>query len=200
MGLFRKKESSEYTASGAGDVIYLLLADGFEEIEALTPLDMLRRAGLNVKTVAIHREKTVRGAHGIEVIADLSTEDAEDIPSLLILPGGMPGAKNLDGSAFVDALICKTATVGGRLAAICAAPFILGKRGYLNGKRAVCYPGFEKDLTGAVVTDSGVETDGNVTTAAGMGVALAFAKELVRLMKDEKTAEQLMESIQAYRN
>lgn len=172
-------------------MIYLLLADGFEEIEALTPLDVLRRAGLSVRTLSI-KDGPVMGAHGITVTADMPAEEAVDRIELLILPGGMPGSKNLDACPQTDRLIQKATADGGRLAAICAAPMILGKRGLLAGRRAVCYPGFEKYLTGAtVVTDRDVVTDGYITTAVGMGAAPKFSTALLALMTDCKTAEEI---------
>lgn len=176
-------------------MIVTLLANGFEEIEALTPVDVLRRAGLDVKTCSIDKRE-VMGAHGITVLADLlPCEIPLDEVEMLILPGGMPGATNLDASPLTDRLIDAVLSKGGRLAAICAAPLVLGKRGLLNGKRATCYPGFEDQLTGATVTGEGVVTDGNITTAKGMGVALEFAKELVRLTLGNEKAEAISASI-----
>lgn len=177
-------------------MIYVLLAEGFEEVEALTPLDMLLRAGADVKTVSITEEKSVRGAHGICVAADLSASEAKYLPELLILPGGMPGTRHLDGSPFVDALVRDTVKKGGRLAAICAAPMVLGKRGLLVGKHAVCYPGFEEMLTGAYLSENQVVTDGLVTTATGVGSALLFGAELVRLMYGEETKDRLLDALQ----
>ncbi len=176
-------------------MIVTLLANGFEEIEALTPVDVLRRAGLNVKTCAIG-EKEVVGAHGIKVLADLCPHElnASEV-DMLILPGGMPGATNLDASPLTDALIEEVLSRGGRLAAICAAPLVLGRRGLLKGRRATCYPGFEDELLGATVTGEGVVTDGNITTAKGMGVALDFAKELVRLALGKEKAAEISASI-----
>lgn len=176
-------------------MIITLLANGFEEIEALTPVDVLRRAGLDVKTCSIG-EKGVMGAHGIEVFSDLSPSeiDPADV-DMLILPGGMPGATNLDASPLTDALIESVLSKGGRLAAICAAPLVLGRRGLLEGKNATCYPGFESELSGANVTGEGVVTDGNITTAKGMGVALDFALELVRLTVGEDKAREISSAI-----
>ena len=175
--------------------IALLLANGFEEIEALCPLDMLRRAGCEIETVGIGG-KEISGAHGIRVIAD-KCDKCADIADYgaVILPGGMPGAVNLDNSEFTDKLISHVANSGGRLAAICAAPIVLGHRGLLEGKRAVCYPGFEGELHGARVLSLGVVTDGNITTARGMGVALEFSLELVSLFKSKQTAEKLSAAI-----
>ena len=175
--------------------IALLLANGFEEIEALCPLDMLRRAGLEVDTVGIGGKEIV-GSHGIRVIADKCDKCANiNDYGAVILPGGMPGAVNLDNSEFADKLISSVAKNGGRLAAICAAPLVLGHRGLLRDKRAVCYPGFEGELQGAEVLSCGVVTDGNITTARGMGVALEFAEELVSLFASEEVSRRISASI-----
>ena len=174
-------------------MILLLLADGFEETEALVPLDLLRRAKRDARTVGI-TGKTAVGAHGIPVTADLLPREVKGKIDLLILPGGMPGAKNLDESPDVDRLIEQTLADGGRFAAICAAPMILGHRGLLEGKRAVCFPGFESELRGAVVTKSRVETDGNVTTAVGMGAAYEFGLELISLLSGRDAAESVRRS------
>ena len=177
-------------------MVVLLLADGFEEIEALTPLDMLRRAGVNVASVSISDELAVTGAHGITVIADVTKDSLElSCIELAIFPGGMPGAKNLDESEFTSRLIKAVLANGGRLAAICAAPMILGKRGLLKGKRACCYPGFENELLGAEISYEPCVTDGNITTARGMGAALDFAEELISLIKDKETCRKISSSI-----
>ena len=171
-------------------MIAILLADGFEEIEALTPLDVLRRAGLNVKTVAIGSKIAV-GSHGIAVVCDMNADEVDLTEvTTVIFPGGMPGSLNLDASPFSDKIISAVLKNGGRLAAICAAPLVLGRRGLLDGKRAVCYPGFEDELKGAEIPSESVVTDGNITTARGMGVALAFSLELVRqILGDDKARE-----------
>jgi 4-methyl-5(b-hydroxyethyl)-thiazole monophosphate biosynthesis len=175
--------------------IALLLANGFEEIEAFCPLDMLRRAGCEVDTVGIGG-KEITGSHGIKVIADKCDRCADIYDyGAVILPGGMPGATNLDNSDFTDKLIASVFNKGGRLAAICAAPLVLGHRGLLRGKRAVCYPGFEAEIYGAEVLETGVVTDGNITTARGMGVALQFAEELVSLFAGKEIADRISASI-----
>ncbi len=178
-------------------MIYLFLANGFEEIEALCPLDLLRRAGYSVTTVGVGGEQ-IMGAHGISVHADIPEELYRDShPEMIILPGGMPGASNLDQSRTVDAALRTAANNNAYLAAICAAPMILGKRGYLDQKRAVCYPGFESFLQGAVLSDLRVVRDGKIITAAGMGVALEFGLTLVEVLSDKPTADALRKSILA---
>ncbi len=176
-------------------MIYEFLADGFEEVEALTPLDMLRRAGADIKTVSITDSKEVTGAHGVAVKADMLISEATELPELVVLPGGMPGAKNLRNSDAVCRIVTETWKKGGFIAAICAAPFILGELGLLNGKRATCYPGFEKSLTGAEVSSEKVVRDGKIITAAGMGVALAFGAELVSIFYGAETANKIMKSV-----
>ena len=176
-------------------MIAVLLADGFEEIEALTPVDMLRRAGLEVVTVGIS-SRIALGSHGIPVVCD-KTPDEVDLSavSTVIFPGGMPGSLNLDASPFTDKILEAVSARDGRIAAICAAPLVLGRRGLLDGKRATCYPGFESELAGALVTDESVVTDGNITTARGMGVALEFSKELITLLVGKEKAEDLSSAI-----
>ena len=177
----------------------MFLADGFEEVEALCPLDILRRAGLEVTTVGIGGKDAIRGAHGIIVHADIPDVMYRDSnPDMLILPGGMPGSKNLDESRIVDSALRAASRKGAYLAAICAAPMVLGKRGYLEGKRAVCFPGFEEYLTGATVDgENTVVRDGNVITAKGMGAAFGFGLELVKALKDDGTAESIAASVYA---
>ena len=176
-------------------MIYLLLADGFEEVEALAPLDLLRRAGKEVLTVSITERRAVTGAHGITVLADLTAEEITSLcDEMLILPGGMPGTKNLDASPLTDRLIGEVLAKGGHLAAICAAPMILGKRGLLEGKRATCYPGFEDALLGAHIVSDPVVTDGSITTATGAGVAVLFGGALVSVLCGEERARSLLES------
>ncbi|MGL4851207.1 MAG: DJ-1 family glyoxalase III [Phocaeicola sp.] len=160
--------------------VYLFLAEGFEEIEAISPIDIMRRAGLKVKTVSILPTKEVCGANGITITADcLFDEVTADGADMLVLPGGMPGATNLDAHAGLSALILNYAEAGKPLAAICAAPLVLGKRGLLAGKKATCYPGFENFLEGANYTAALVEKDGLFITGKGPGAAFAFAFAIV---------------------
>lgn len=179
-------------------MIYMFLADGFEEVEALCPLDILRRAGLEVTTVGVGGKDVIRGAHGIIVHADIPDVMYRDsTPEMIILPGGMPGSTNLDTSKTVDAALRAGAKNGAYLCAICAAPMVLGKRGLLRGKNAICYPGFEEHLEGAAVSSESVVRDGKCITAKGMGVALEFGLELVRALKDDGTAERIKASVYA---
>ena len=176
-------------------MIYMFLANGFEEVEALAPLDLMRRAGLTVTTVGIGGE-LITGAHGITVQADIpDSMYRDDAPEMIILPGGMPGTRNLDNSPVVDAALKAAAANDAYLAAICAAPMVLGKRGLLKGKRAICYPGFEKFLDGARLSNRHVVRDGKVITAAGMGVALDFGMEIVSMVCGEVAAANLSASI-----
>ena len=160
--------------------IFVFLADGFEEIEALAPVDILRRAGLSVKTVSVMDEQVVAGAHGVPVLADVrfdevNAEDAE----MILLPGGLPGATNLDAHQGLSQMILDFAKEEKPLAAICAAPLVFGNRGLLEGKKATCYPGFETYLKGAQYTAALVEKDGNFITGKGPGAAMEFAFTIV---------------------
>ena len=173
----------------------MFLANGFEEVEALCPLDLLRRAGAEVITVGIGSDN-ITGAHGITVKTDVSDENAvfEEIEAV-ILPGGMPGTKNLDASAVVHKALDLAQEQNAVVAAICAAPMILGKRGDLKGKEAVCYPGFEEYLKGAKIPDKKVVVDGNTITAKGMGVALEFGLALVEKLYGADKAKALMSAV-----
>ncbi len=178
-------------------MIYMFLANGFEEVEALAPLDLLRRAGLQVTTVGVGGDMIV-GSHGIAVQADMPDTLYRDAkPEMVILPGGMPGTKNLDASRTVEAALKAASSNDAYLAAICAAPMVLGKRGYLEGKRAICFPGFEEYLTGAEVASERVVTDGKVITAAGMGVAVEFGLALVAALKGQSKADELRRAVLA---
>ena len=171
----------------------MFLANGFEEVEALAPLDLLRRAEVEIKTVGIGG-KTVVGAHGIPVIADITDGEFFGDFDMIILPGGMPGTLNLDGSAAVHSAIKSAVENDKYIAAICAAPMILGKLGLLSGKEAICYPGFEKELIGATLSDKTVASDGRIITAKGMGVAVEFGLLLVGILKGGEVAEKLRKS------
>ena len=178
-------------------MVYVFLADGFEEIEALAPIDLLRRAAIRVTTVGIGK-KMIMGAHGINVEADITDKelkiDREDL-EMVVLPGGMPGTLGLDASSVVHEAIDTAIKTNSYVAAICAAPSILGIRGDLNGKEAICYPGFEDKLIGAKISDKKVVVDGKIITAAGMGVAVDFGLTLVALLSSEDKALALRKAV-----
>ncbi len=171
-------------------MVIVLLAHGFEELEALTPVDILRRNDIDVRTVSVADEKIVTGTHGIQITADLMAEDvpADEI-EMLIIPGGMPGVKNLDASPSTHKFIDAAVKNGGHLAAICAAPSIFGKHGMLTNVKATCFPGFEDQLIGATVVDTDVITDGIFTTARDYKAASLFSEELIRILKDKPLNE-----------
>ena len=172
--------------------VFIFLADGFEEIEAIAPIDILRRAELDVVTVSISDSKTVTGAHGIKVEADqLFTETTFGENDYYVLPGGYDGMLNLSAHQGVNELLKKQHSEGKKLAAICASPSVLGKLGILEGKEAICYPGFEGKLTGAVISKKSVVEDGNVITGKGPGVAVQFALKIVESLKGKETANQV---------
>ena len=175
-------------------MIYLLLADGFEEIEALTPLDVLRRAGLSVRTLSIKNGPVV-GAHGVAVTADLPAEEANDPIELLILPGGMPGTKNLDACPQTDRLIQRTLSDGGRIAAICAAPMVYGHLGILEGVKATCYPGVQSELKGAEYTADIVTKDGQFITGRGPAAAMEFGYAIAEHFLGEDAVAPLREGM-----
>ena len=177
-------------------MIYMFLANGFEEIEALMPLDLMRRAGLEVTTVGVGG-KDITGSHGITVKADITDSDfADNAPECVILPGGMPGTKNLDASPVVHKALDDALENNSLICAICAAPMILGKRGILRGKKATCFPGFEEYLEGATVGGRAVR-DGQVITGIGMGAALEFGIEIVSALKGREEAEKLAAAVLA---
>lgn len=178
-------------------MVYVFFADGFEEVEALTPVDYVRRAGKKVVTVGV-TGKTVTGAHGIPVLCDIAIDefnmsiDDEGI----ILPGGMPGTINLENSEKVQAAIDFCAQNKKMIAAICAAPSILGHKNLLDKKEAVCFPGFENDLYGAVISDKYAVTDGNIITAKGAGSASDFAFEIIRYLCSEEKSQEIKATVQ----
>lgn len=178
-------------------MIYVFLANGFEEIEALAPVDFLLRAGIDVKTVGVSG-KFCRGAHGINVEADILLSDAVLDSSLdgIILPGGMPGAENLNNSGKVQEAIDYCVQNNKIIGAICAAPFVLGRKGVLKDKNATCFPGFENELLGANIVESGVVTDGNVVTAKGAGVAWEFGAAICALITGEEKSLEILRGIQ----
>ncbi len=179
-------------------MVYIFLADGFEEIEALSPVDFLRRSGVDVKTVSLNSDLFVKGSHGITVKADILLSDVSLDKNLegIILPGGMPGSNNLNSCSVVEKAIRFCEKESKLICAICAAPFILGEKCVLKNKNATCYPGFEDKLTGATVKSDSVVTDGNIITAKGAGVAWEFSFAIASALKGKDTAEKVIKSIQ----
>lgn len=177
-------------------MVYVLLADGFEEVEALTPVDMLRRAGADVKTVGIGGRRIV-GARGIPVVADLDENEVNPADmQLLILPGGNPGYVNLENSEFVQGLLASALqNEKCRIAAICAAPTLLGHLGALKNKTATCYPGMEGELDGAVLSDAPVCVDGRIITSRSAATAMEFALTLTELLQGAEARQILQQQI-----
>lgn len=177
-------------------MVYLFLAEGFEEIEALCVLDLLRRAKVETKTVGV-TGKIVAGSHNIPVVCDVleSELNINDAFDMIILPGGLPGSDNLHASKVVDAFIKKASEDDKFICAICAAPYILGVRGILRGKNATCYPGFENKLEGAICQAKGVVRDGKIITGRAMGSATDFALEIIEALLGKEAREKIRASI-----
>lgn len=176
--------------------ILIHLATGFEEIEAITIIDVLRRANLPVKTVSVTKKLNVIGAHQITLVADQLFEETDyDQAEMIVLPGGMPGTSNLQQHEGLAKKIIQFDRGKKAIAAICAAPSVLGAHGMLEGKKAVCYPGFESKLTGATLLYTPFITDGHITTGRGVGTALEFSLELVRILKGNQLAASLREAL-----
>lgn len=179
-------------------MLYMFLADGFEEVEALAPLDILRRAGIDVVTVGVG-DNFIKGSHGVTVVTDTSTTGLE-VPEFfdgVILPGGMPGTLNLEKNKTVQSFIDAAYERHEYLCAICAAPSILGHKGYLSGKEAICFPGYEEELEGAKISDKFVVRDDKTITAKGMGVATEFGLEIVAAYLGREKADSVKRKIQS---
>jgi len=173
-------------------MVYVHLADGFEEIEALTIVDLLRRAEIETETVSITGRLPVTGAHGIKVVADILFEDAVYAGcDFIVLPGGMPGASNLGAHEGLQEKILSFHNQGKGLAAICAAPLVFGRAGILEGKKATCYPGFEKELEGAEVVTDAVVSDNGVITSRSPATAIPFALAIIEAVKGKETADEI---------
>ena len=179
-------------------MVYCFLAPGFEEIEALATVDILRRANIEVLTVGVG-EDVIIGSHLIPVLADIREGDVKLDSSVeaVILPGGMPGTLNLQKSESVQKAIDFAVANDKYVCAICAAPLILGHKDLLNGKKATCYPGFEEDLKGAEATGGFVEEDGKIITGKGAGVAIDFALRIVEKLLNKEEADKINASIQS---
>jgi protein deglycase len=172
--------------------VYIFLAEGFEEIEAITVVDVLRRAKIDIKTVSVSERKEVTGAHGIMVNADiLFDSESQKAGDMYILPGGMPGTANLAAHQELGLLLKDSHNEDKWLAAICAAPMVFGKLGLLSGKAATCYPGFEKDLLGAECRTETVVQAGKIVTSRGPGTAIEFSLKLVELLKGAELANNI---------
>lgn len=177
-------------------MVYVFLAEGFEEIEALAPIDILKRGGVEVRTVGVNG-KTIKGSHNISIITDITTEDInlDDIEAV-VLPGGMPGTLNLEKNDVVINTVKYCYEKNLLIGAICAAPSILGHLGMLNGKKATSFPDFQKELIGANLDNEYVSNDGMIVTARGMGVSTEFGLKLLEILKNIDVAEKVKGSIQ----
>ncbi|NDP21368.1 MAG: DJ-1/PfpI family protein [Paludibacter sp.] len=176
--------------------VFVFLAEGFEEIEAIIPIDIFRRAAFDVTTISISSKKEVCGAHGVTIIADrLFTETNFSENDLLFLPGGMPGTTNLDAHEGLKSLLVKQIAEKKPIAAICAAPLILGKLNLLNGLEAICYPGYENNLKGAAISKEKIVKSGLISTAKGAGVALQFALKIVEDLKGKQISDKIADAI-----
>lgn len=177
--------------------VYVFLANGFEDVEALIPVDVLRRGGVEVVTVSCSgSSRMVETAHGVKIEADRLFDECDlQDADLLLLPGGMPGANNLNAHEGVRKALLQQHAAGRRVAAICAAPLVLGGLGILRGRRATCYPGFEQTLEGATYTGELCTVDGNVTTGEGPAAAFPFAYALLSQLVSEECAQQIAEGM-----
>ena len=176
--------------------VYEFIANGSEDIEALTVVDVLKRAGIDIKTVSINDTEAVELAHGTKMACDLAIADADfGDADMLLLPGGLPGAYNLNEHSVVREVLTKHAAAGKKYGAICAAPLVLGSTGLLQGKRATCYPGFEDQLTGATYTAELYTVDGNVITGCGPAATLPYAYAILEILGEKEKADALREGM-----
>ena len=177
-------------------MVYVFLADGFETIEALAVVDMFRRAKIDTMTVGV-TGKEVKTSHSINVTADITIDELNiNDANAIVLPGGMPGTLNLEANSVVQSSIDYCVENGKYVCAICAAPSILGHKGLLKGREAICFPGFEEDLSGATISDKYVVTDGKFITARGAGVAVDFGLEIVKALAGNDLSNKIRETIQ----
>ncbi|MCR5214859.1 MAG: DJ-1/PfpI family protein [Eubacterium sp.] len=177
--------------------VYILLADGFEEIEGLTCVDLMRRAGIDIEMISVSDSLTVKGARGISVLADGYLKDVGLEGDMVILPGGMPGTNNLKENESVRIIVRAYHEAGKYVAAICAAPTVLAYMGLLEGRKATCYPGLEDKLTGAEWPGESlsVVVDENIITSRGLGTAIDFALKLIELLIDKDKADEIAKSV-----
>lgn len=176
--------------------IAVFFAEGYEEIEALTVVDLCRRAGIETQMVSVTGEACVTGSHGIKVKMDMQYEEvAFDSLDMIVLPGGMPGTKNLEAHEGLMSQVDAFDKAERYIAAICAAPSIFGHRGILKGRTACCYPGFEKDLEGAQVVENSVSVSEHVITSRGMGCAIDFSLAIITALCGEQVAKEKAASV-----
>ena len=177
--------------------VYEFLANGFEEIEGLAPVDILRRGGVDIKTVSVTGTEWVETSHGVTIKADLKFEDIASFEDadMLMIPGGMPGSTNLNEHEGVRQALIAQHKAGKRIGAICAAPMVLASTGILEGKKATCYPSFEQYLDGAECVNEPVVRDGNIITGMGPGAAMEFALTIVDLLVGKEKVDELVEAM-----
>ena len=181
--------------------VIVFMTNGTEEIEALTVVDLLRRAKIDVLTSSIDENRTIMGSHKIPVITDTDIDNIDwDETEMLVLPGGMPGTLNLGACKKLADKLKEFNAQGKKLAAICAAPSVLGENGLLKGKHAVCYPGFEDKLEGAILYNEetgipSVAVDGNIITSRGLGTAIDFSAAIIKMLVDGETADAILKKI-----
>ena len=178
-------------------MVYVYLAEGFEEVEALASVDLLRRAGVEVQTVSVTGDRMVKGTHGVNIEANILYEDTDHAKcSMIVLPGGLPGADNLQAhEGLCQHVKCFAADSSKKLAAICAAPQVFGACGILEGKNATIYPGMESHLAGGNATGKNVTVDGNIITGMGPALAMEFALKLVEEIKGKEAAEEVAQGL-----
>lgn len=178
--------------------VYAMIADGTEEVECLAVVDVLRRSGIETVLVSAGDTRDIVSSHQVPIRADATVSETDfSDGDVIFLPGGMPGAENLSACEPLIEALRKADADGRRIAAICAAPgVVLGRHGFLKGRTATCFPGFEKEFQGAEYTMQGVITDGNITTARGLGFAIDLGLELVRILAGDAAAEDVKKKIQ----
>ncbi len=176
--------------------VYIFLADGFEDIEGLTVVDLMRRADIDIKTVSIKKSKEITTSHGITMLTDLTFAETDFTDAdMLVLPGGMPGTKYLNEYQPLRDLLTDFYKKGGKVAAICAAPTVLASLGFFEKRKATAYPSCMEGLAGAERSLESVVVDGNVTTSRGLGTAVDFALSLIGQLLGEKKADEIAESV-----
>ena len=179
-----------------GKLAYIFFAEGFEEVEALSVVDILRRGGVTVEMISIDNKDYVTSSHNVTLKMDKHFNEIDkNAADIVILPGGMPGTTNLAACKELTDLIKDYNSKNKRIAAICAAPTVFGGLGLLSGKKAICYPGMEDKLEGAIVTVQEVVTDGNITTSRGLGTAIPFGLELLALLESKELSDKISNAI-----